>query len=146
MNEVPKLPSLPIASLPIWQKKSKQIYKPMQEGSPRQSDRNRSTKVKNVWFFFWSDLFDSFYFEESYLGWLFWLICWLIRATISGESVEVRAISAEEAEKIPVDKILLPTPGFKVLLPANECKDWYTEMLAEDGFTMESLRQKSKWV
>lgn len=46
--------------------------------------------------------------------------------------------------KYTIHDLVLPLPGFDILYPNNETEKWYVELLAEDGLTFESFKQKVK--
>lgn len=56
----------------------------------------------------------------------------------------VKALTAEDISKYTIHDIVLPLPGFNVTYPANECLEWFKEMFAKDGLTLESLKQSEK--
>ncbi|XP_064473633.1 pseudouridylate synthase 7 homolog [Ornithodoros turicata] len=43
-----------------------------------------------------------------------------------------------------IQEVVLPLPGYNVNFPKNEIADWYKEILAEEGLTVESLKTKNK--
>lgn len=57
-------------------------------------------------------------------------------------SPEVATI--ENCDQIPLTSVVLPLPGFDVRYPSNEVGDWYSELLGEDGLTLNDLRHRVK--
>ncbi|XP_014255801.1 pseudouridylate synthase 7 homolog [Cimex lectularius] len=58
--------------------------------------------------------------------------------------LEVRKLSPEEAEMTKLSEIVYPLPGKDVEFPDNETANWYTEVLAEDGLTLEHFEKSNK--
>jgi tRNA pseudouridine13 synthase len=55
-------------------------------------------------------------------------------------------LTAENISKYTIQDVILPLPGFNVKYPENECLEWYKEMFAKDGLTLDSLKQNVKYV
>lgn len=62
----------------------------------------------------------------------------------NNKNVHIHVLTAEEAKNTDISQILLPLPGYDILLPENEMKDWYVEMLVKDGLTLEKLQNSVK--
>jgi len=56
----------------------------------------------------------------------------------------VTVLTAENIDKYSVHDLILPLPGFNVKYPENESLEWFKEMLAKDGLTLDSLKQNVK--
>jgi tRNA pseudouridine13 synthase len=57
----------------------------------------------------------------------------------------VKVLTADDVSKYTIHDIVLPIPGFNVKYPENECLEWFKEMFAKDGLTLESLKQSEKY-
>lgn len=62
--------------------------------------------------------------------------------------VQVRPLTKDDinTEKYTITDVVLPLPGFDVLYPSNEIGKWYTDILAKDGLTSESMKNRVKQV
>ncbi|CAH8511504.1 multisubstrate pseudouridine synthase 7, variant 2 [Schistosoma haematobium] len=49
-----------------------------------------------------------------------------------------------ENEKIPLNSVVLPVPGYAVQYPKNNSADWYTELLKEDCLTVKDFSHSVK--
>ncbi|CAH8510165.1 unnamed protein product [Schistosoma margrebowiei] len=49
-----------------------------------------------------------------------------------------------ENEKIPLNSVVLPVPGYAVQYPKNHSADWYTELLKEDCLTVKDFSHSVK--
>lgn len=49
-----------------------------------------------------------------------------------------------EVDKFSVSDVVLPLPGFDVRLPDNVVAQWYRDLLARDGLSMDELRHRVK--
>ncbi|GFR01775.1 pseudouridylate synthase 7 homolog [Trichonephila clavata] len=56
----------------------------------------------------------------------------------------VKVISEDEVEKYNISDVLLPLPGHSVVLPNNEIKNWYDDILKEDGMEWNNFDSKIK--
>ncbi|VDO08542.1 unnamed protein product [Rodentolepis nana] len=50
----------------------------------------------------------------------------------------------EEGERPLLRQVVLPLPGYEVILPDNESGKWYSEILAEDSLKIENFKHKVK--
>ncbi|CAL4235030.1 unnamed protein product, partial [Meganyctiphanes norvegica] len=57
---------------------------------------------------------------------------------------DIHMLTEEEASNTDITDILLPLPGHDILLPENEIKNWYVQMLEKDGLSLEKLKHKVK--
>ena len=51
----------------------------------------------------------------------------------------ISVVKAEDVSKYDIRNVVLPLPGSKVMLPTNTMKNFYEELLARDGLTLESF-------
>ncbi len=58
----------------------------------------------------------------------------------------VRTVKEAEISQTPLRDIFLPLPGADVQLPENEIKDWYVQLLQDDGISMDYFNTKTKQV
>uniref|UniRef100_A0A1B6LQX0 TRUD domain-containing protein n=2 Tax=Graphocephala atropunctata TaxID=36148 RepID=A0A1B6LQX0_9HEMI len=58
--------------------------------------------------------------------------------------VQVRALTAQEVETASIWDVLYPLPGDDIRMPENEVGTWYTELLKEDGHSMDCFRKVNK--
>ena len=56
----------------------------------------------------------------------------------------VRIVTADNVSKFSIFNVVLPLPGFKVMLPTNAMKEFYEELLAKDGLTLESFSKHTQ--
>lgn len=65
---------------------------------------------------------------------------------VSEESTNKKKIPAlvTDTSSTSIQDVVLPLPGYNVNFPKNEITEWYKEILAEDGLTIESLKTKNK--
>ncbi|GFT37905.1 pseudouridylate synthase 7 homolog [Nephila pilipes] len=56
----------------------------------------------------------------------------------------VKVISEDEVEKYNISDVLLPLPGHSVAFPNNEIKNWYDDILKEDGMDWDNFDSKIK--
>lgn len=57
---------------------------------------------------------------------------------------EPRVAGPEDAGPASMQEVVLPLPGHSVRYPQNEVADWYKEILAEDGLTLESFGSQQR--
>ncbi|KAL3204621.1 hypothetical protein MRX96_011610 [Rhipicephalus microplus] len=62
--------------------------------------------------------------------------------TPGGSEEEPRIAGPEDVESASVQMLVLPLPGHSVRYPQNEIADWYKEILAEDGLTLNSFSEQ----
>ncbi|CAI9733696.1 pseudouridylate synthase 7 homolog [Octopus vulgaris] len=53
-------------------------------------------------------------------------------------------ITADNISKYTIHDIVMPLPGFSILYPDNEAKNWYKEILSKDGLDVDNLRHSNK--
>ncbi|XP_053639815.1 pseudouridylate synthase 7 homolog isoform X4 [Cherax quadricarinatus] len=72
------------------------------------------------------------------------------KADIEGEETngnktpDLCFLTKEEAETADISDVLLPLPGYSVMYPESEIKDWYAELLEADGLSFEALKHRVK--
>ncbi|KAF7256546.1 hypothetical protein EG68_06519 [Paragonimus skrjabini miyazakii] len=52
--------------------------------------------------------------------------------------------TVENCHQIPLTDVVLPLPGYEVIFPNNQCKQWYVDLLKEDGLTFDDFRHRVK--
>ncbi|KAF5398336.1 Pseudouridylate synthase 7 [Paragonimus heterotremus] len=52
--------------------------------------------------------------------------------------------TVENCHQIPLTDVVLPLPGYEVVFPNNQCKQWYVDLLKEDGLTFDDFRHRVK--
>ncbi|KAH7938329.1 hypothetical protein HPB49_022539 [Dermacentor silvarum] len=62
--------------------------------------------------------------------------------TLGGTEEEPRVASPDDVASASVQTLVLPLPGHSVRYPQNEVADWYKEILAEDGLTLDSFSEQ----
>ncbi|KAL1435854.1 hypothetical protein MTO96_010627 [Rhipicephalus appendiculatus] len=62
--------------------------------------------------------------------------------TPGGSEEEPRIAGPEDVASASVQTLVLPLPGHSVRYPQNEVADWYKEILAEDGLTLNSFSEQ----
>jgi tRNA pseudouridine13 synthase len=74
-----------------------------------------------------------------------WVELFKVETRVSKKSW-VRHLTAEEAAsgKFPISSVLLPIPGYDVLLPDNETRSYMDEMLKEDKFSLSMFESDEK--
>jgi tRNA pseudouridine13 synthase len=48
-------------------------------------------------------------------------------------------LTREDVDLYGMTDVVLPLPGHSVQLPQNEVKDWYADILREDGLTLDDF-------
>lgn len=59
---------------------------------------------------------------------------------VQDEKNTVRKVSLQEMPKTQFSDVLLPLPGYDIVLPDNQCSDYLTSILAEDGMSLDTFR------
>lgn len=54
-------------------------------------------------------------------------------------NLNIHLLTADEAKNTEISQILMPLPGHDILMPGNEIKKWYVEMLEKDGLSLEKI-------
>jgi tRNA pseudouridine13 synthase len=87
-------------------------------------------------------------FFSTFCNWLEGKFINLIDSSSSGNEPSklpaVKVLTADDVSKYTIHDIVLPLPGFNVKYPENQCLEWFKEMFAKDGLTLESLKQSEK--
>ncbi len=55
-------------------------------------------------------------------------------------------MNEDNKARFSVYDVVLPLPGHDVILPSNDTRVWYEELLQEDGLTMNSFHHHIKYV
>ena len=62
-----------------------------------------------------------------------------------GKNTTPTRVTAENIDQFTIHDVVLPTPGHDVILPdCDVIASKYTELLKEDGLTMEAFKNKIK--
>ncbi|KAK5644034.1 hypothetical protein RI129_007879 [Pyrocoelia pectoralis] len=57
---------------------------------------------------------------------------------------EVKVLTESDLSTYTIYDVVLPLPGYDITYPDNEVKNWYKEILEENGLTLEVSKQKVK--
>lgn len=58
--------------------------------------------------------------------------------------IKVKILTEEDLPKYTIYDVVLPLPGYDITYPDNQMKQWYSELLAEYGLSLEMPKQKVK--
>ena len=62
------------------------------------------------------------------------------------KTTDTDIVTEDNIGKYNVFDLVLPLPGFDIKYPLNDVKNWYKEVLENDGLTLEIQQQKLKYV
>ncbi|CAD5124880.1 DgyrCDS13133 [Dimorphilus gyrociliatus] len=63
---------------------------------------------------------------------------------IKDKDGDIKSITVENVLDYSIEDVVLPLPGYDIVLPENETSQWYSEMLAEDGLSLPALKHTVK--
>lgn len=59
---------------------------------------------------------------------------------------KVQEITQEDIDQgmYKITDVVMPLPGYDIIYPGGQIKEWYAEMLTEDGFDIDNMKHEIK--